>query len=74
MTTKQVTHTLWPVTYVNEDGEQRESIYNFKPVGKDYVIGSPVEVIVQHPENVGAEHRQEAIERLERKLAVLKGE
>ncbi len=74
MNTKKVTHTLYPVSYVNDDGTQRDTLYNFKPVGKDYSVGLPIEVVTEHPATMSDEHHQAAIENLERKLAILKGE
>ena len=74
MSTKKVTHTLYPVSYINEDGSQRDTLYNFKPIGKDYSVGLPIEVVTEHPATMSDEHHQAAIENLERKLAALKGE
>ena len=74
MKTKQVTHTLYPVSYINEDGKQRDTLYNFKPIGKDYVVGLPIEMVTEHPATMSDEHHQATIEHLERKLAILKGE
>ena len=81
MKTKQVTHTLYPVSYINEDGTQRDVLYNFKPIGKDYLVGLPIEMVTEHPATMSdehhqatIEHHQATIEHLERKLAALKGE
>ena len=74
MKTKQVTHTLYPVSYINDDGEQRDTVYNFKPIGKDYVVGLPIELVTEHPATMSDEHQQATIDSLERKLAILKGE
>ena len=74
MKTKQVTHTLYPVSYINEDGVQRDTLYNFKPIGKDYHVGLPFEVVTEHPATMSEEHHRATIEHLERKLAKLKGE
>ena len=74
MKTKQVTHTLYPVSYINDDGTQRDTLYTFKPTGKDYSVGLPIEVVTEHPATMSEEHHQATIDNLERKLAKLKGE
>ena len=71
---KTVTHKLWPVSYINDDGNQVNSLYTFDPsnVDESYWVGNPIDVMVPHVEGMAAESRLAKIAQLEEKLDRLK--
>ena len=71
---KTVTHKLWPVSYINDEGNQVNSLYTFDPskVDKSYWVGNPIDVMVPHVEGMAAESRLAKIAQLEEKLDRLK--
>ena len=71
---KTVTHKLWPVSYLNDDGKQVDSLYTFDPsnVDSSYSVGEPVHLATIHVEGMAAESRLAKIAELEEKLDRLK--
>ena len=47
-------HKIWPVSYVNDEGQQINTTYTFDPsrLDKDYWVGEAVTVEVEHPDIV----------------------
>ena len=62
---RTVTHKLWPVSYINDRGEQVDCLYSWRPLAKEYYVGEPFTVEAQHP--IGMEQTA-----LEGKIASLK--
>ena len=70
---KTVTHTLWPVSYINDKGEQRDTLYRFEPSESIHKwVGDPIEITVEHPETLGDNARLAKIAELEADLAKLR--
>lgn len=65
------THTLYPVSYVNDDGEQVNTLYNFYPSNPDYWVGEPIKVEVEHPSDMADDARIAKILELREKLSKL---
>ena len=65
------THKLWPVSYVNDDGEQVNTLYVFHPSGADYWVGDPIELEVEHPSDMADDARIAKILELREKLSKL---
>ena len=67
------THTLYPVSYVNDDGEQINTIYLFSPIGvlNDYWVGEPIEFEAEHPSDMADDARIAKILELREKLSKL---
>ena len=65
------THTLYPVSYVNDDGEQVNTLYNFHPSSSDYWIGDPIELEIEHPSDMADDARIAKILELREKLSKL---
>lgn len=70
---KTVTHTLWPVSYINDKGEQRDTMWTHKPTAKEYFVGEPVKVTAEHPDAMSEDHRAAEIAALKARIAVLEG-
>ena len=70
---KPVTHTLYPVSYVNDSGEQRNTLWSFDPSGlnEGYWVGEPIEVVVDHTAEMGEEYRAAKILKMREELAAL---
>ena len=65
------THTLYPVSYVN-DCEQINTIYTFYPsASNDYWVGEPIEVEVEHPSDMADDARIAKILELREELSKL---
>ena len=71
----QVTHTLWPVSYIDDDGVQQDILYTFDPsrVAPDYIVGPSIQVVATHPDgmNYQESHRAKKIIALREKLHAL---
>ena len=66
------THTLYPVSYVNDDGEQINTLYTFYPsASNDYWVGDPIEVEAEHPSDMADDARIAKILELREKLSKL---
>jgi len=65
------THTLYPVSYVDDDGEQVNTLYVFRPSSSDYWIGEPIELEVEHPSDMADDARIAKILELREKLSKL---
>ena len=64
-------HTLYPVSYVNDDGEQVNTLYTFHPSGAEYWIGDTIEIEVEHPSDMADDARIAKILELREKLSKL---
>jgi hypothetical protein len=73
---KTVTHTLYPISYLDNDGEQVDTVYTWNPgrtvSNQGWFIGEPITITMHHNE-LGAAARAEKIAALEAELAQLKG-
>ena len=69
---KKVTHKLWPVSYLDSNGNQQNDVWGFKPYGEQYSVGNPFTVEIEHPELTEAA-RMAAIAELEKQLDKLRG-
>ncbi len=65
------THTLYPVSYLADDGSQINTVWAFEPIGEDIHIGESFEVTLEHPV-LGDDAKAKTIAELEKKLAALK--
>lgn len=71
---KTVTHTLYPVSYLANDGTQVDTVYTWSPsrtVGDDWFIGEPITMSMQHAE-LGDDAKAAKIAALEAELAALR--
>jgi hypothetical protein len=70
---KKVTHILYPVSYVDDAGKQRDTLWSFDPseLKEGYWVGEPIEVVVDHPAEMGEEYRTAKILKLREELAAL---
>ena len=69
----KLTHTVYPISYVNDEGIQRNAVWNHMPIGDQYWVGEPIEITVEHPDALGEEYRKAEIAELEKRLESLKG-
>ena len=67
------THKLWPVSYVNDDGEQVDTLYYFDPSTSSpgYWVGQPLYLEVEHPSDMADDARIAKILELREKLSKL---
>ena len=68
------THTLWPVSYVDDDGIQQNCLYSFDPsrvAPEKYWVGDAITLIAEHPSNMSENHRAAKILEMREKLAAL---
>ena len=70
---KTVTHTVYPVSYISDDGTQRDTLWGHRPVGDEYFVGEPMQVSAEHPETMGEDKRAAEIAALEKRIAQLRG-
>jgi hypothetical protein len=72
---RTVTHKLWPVSYINDEGKQVDQLYTFNParVDKSYWVGEPINVVAHHTESMTDTHKAEKIARLKAEIAKLEG-
>jgi hypothetical protein len=70
---KIVTHTLYPVSYINDEGKQIDQLYTFDPqrADKSYWVGEPIEVEAQHTSAMTDSHKIEKIAKLKAEIAKL---
>ena len=70
---KTITHKLWPISYVSNEGKQVDTLYSFNPgdICPEYYVGDAIEVEVQHPAEMSDEHRIAQILKLRAQLAKL---
>ena len=73
LTVKAVKHKLWPVSYINDEGKQVDTLYCFNPaeVCPDYVVGEAFIVETLHPINMESDYKQAKIAALKEKIAKL---
>ena len=73
---KTVTHLLYPISYLDNSGEQVDTVYTWNPCRtasiEGWFIGEPITVSMQHKE-LGPEAMAAKIAALEAELAQLKG-
>ena len=76
LTVKAVKHKLWPVSYINDDGEQVDALYSFNPskVDKTYWVGEAFFVETLHTIKVDDTAKQEKLAKLKAQIAKLEGE
>lgn len=72
---KTVMHKLYPVSYIDNEGNQQDSLYTFNPlrVDKSYWVGEPINVEAQHTEAMTDTQKEEKIADLKAQLAALEG-
>ena len=44
------THKLYPVSYVDDEGNQVDTLYTFKPGSEDIWVGEPIIIDTNHPD------------------------
>ena len=76
LTVKPVQHRLWPVSYINDDGQQVDSLYCFDPSGvnKEYWVGESFIVETLHTIKMDDTAKQEKLAKLKAQIAKLEGE
>lgn len=73
LTQKIVRHTLWPVSYFDDVGEQCDEIWTWDPNSQGkYVVGSSFVVETLHPVFLEEARKAAMIADLEAKLEALK--
>ena len=65
-------HTLYPISYIAEDGTQIDTCWGHKPIGGEFWVGEQFVVELLHPETLGEEAMQAKIKALEAELEALK--
>ena len=70
-----VTHKIYPVSYIDNEGKQTNAIYTFDPsrVDESYWVGDVIELECVHP-NMGPAAKAEKIAELKRNLAALEAD
>ena len=68
---KTVTHKLWPVSYVDDNGKQVDTVWAFKAHGEGNFSGDPFEVDTQHPEGLTESWHEEKIAKLKKEIRKL---
>jgi hypothetical protein len=72
---KTVTHLLYPISYLDNSGEQVDTVYTWNPgrtvSSQGWFIGEPITVSMQHKE-LGPEAMAAKIAALEAELAELR--
>ena len=73
LTVKVVTHKLWPVSYINDEGGQVDTLYSFDPsrVDKTYWVGEAFTIEVMHTASMDDNSRQAKIDDLKAQIAKL---
>ena len=73
LTVKAVKHKLWPVSYIDDDGKQVDTLYSFDPsrVDKTYFVNEPFFVETLHPAKMDDTARLEKIAKLKAQIAKL---
>lgn len=67
----KVKHKLWPVSYVDSNGDVVRTLYKHEPAGDDYHVGTPFEVEAEHPDGALDAQRRARIEALREELNTL---
>ena len=73
LTVKAVKHKLWPVSYIDDEGKQVDTLYSFDPsrVDKTYWVGEPFFVETLHTKAMNDNYRLNKIAALKEKIAKL---
>ena len=73
LTVKAVKHKLWPVSYIDEEGKQVDTLYSFNPgrVDNTYWLGEAFTVETLHPIKMDDTARLEKIAKLKAQIAKL---
>ena len=73
---KTITHQLWPVSYINDEGKQIDQLYTFDPqrVDKSYWVGEPINVVAHHVEGMTDTHKAEKIASLKAQIDKLEAD
>ena len=69
---KVIKHTLYPISYLADNGKQIDTCWGHEPLGDKYFVGESFVVELLHPETMGEEARQAKIAELEAELVALK--
>jgi len=72
LTVKIVRHKLWPVSYIDDNGVQVDTVWNFKPSGDEFHVGEACFFELIHPKDLPQEERAAKIARIESELEVLR--
>jgi hypothetical protein len=72
---KTITHKLWPVSYIDDDGKQVDALYIFNPsrVNDIYWVGEPIDIEAQHTDEMVELTKAQKVAALKAKLAKLEG-
>lgn len=72
---KTITHKMWPVSYINDEGKQIDQLYTFDPkrADKSYWVGKPIDIKAQHTAAMTDTHKIEKIAKLKAEIAKLEG-
>lgn len=65
-------HTLYPISYLADDGTQVDTCWSHRPIGGEFFVGESFVVELLHPDTLCAEKRQAKIKALEAELEALK--
>ena len=68
-----VTHKMWPVSYIDDQGKQQNQLYTFDPIKVDpsYWVGEPINIVAHHTDGMTDTHKAEKIESLRAQIAKL---
>ena len=69
---KSVIHKLYPISYLDDMGEQVDTIWNFRPTDDRFWSGEEIVVSMDHPEAMDVDARSALIAALEFKLEKLR--
>ena len=69
-----VTHKLYPISYIDNNGTQINTIYKFNPSHDSSCwVGKPIEIELEHPD-LGPEAKAKKIAQLKQDLANLEAD
>ena len=69
-----IEHTLYPVSFIADDGRQINTVWTHNPSGDEYWVGDPLYVTAIHPDNLPKSALKDRIAETENRLAQLKEE
>jgi len=70
---KQIQHTLYPVSYIDDEGNQQDTLWSWTPAGDSYWVGEQVTITVDHVDGMGDDARLAKIADLKAQVERLEG-
>ena len=70
----KITHRLFPVSWIDDDGIQLNTVWTHNPSGDEYWVGEAIYVTAIHPDDLPKSDLNQRIAEAETKLLQLKKE